>query len=77
MGISGAWQTDRCVFIEKGRKIYLPVAHGEGRIVLKDQPTLERLPSGGSVAFKYLDENGNKSSYPMGIPTAQWPQSPD
>ena len=58
-------QTDRCVFIEKGRQIYLPVAHGEGKIVTKDQPTLEKLQSGGFVAFKYIDENGNEGGYPV------------
>jgi phosphoribosylformylglycinamidine synthase len=58
-------QTDRCVFIEKGRQIYLPVAHGEGKIVTKDQPTLEKLQSGGFVAFKYVDENGNEGGYPV------------
>ena len=58
-------QTDRCVFIEKGRQIYLPVAHGEGKIVTKDQPTLEKLQSGGFVAFKYVDENGNEGGYPI------------
>jgi phosphoribosylformylglycinamidine synthase I len=58
-------QTDRCVFIEKGRQIYLPVAHGEGKIVTKDQPTLEKLQSGGFVAFKYVDENGSEGGYPI------------
>jgi phosphoribosylformylglycinamidine synthase len=58
-------QTDRCVFIEKGRQIYLPVAHGEGKIVTKDQQTLEKLQSGGFVAFKYVDENGNEGGYPV------------
>jgi phosphoribosylformylglycinamidine synthase len=57
--------TDRCVFIEKGRRIYLPIAHGEGKIVTKDQPTLEKLQSGGFVAFKYVDENGNEGGYPV------------
>jgi phosphoribosylformylglycinamidine synthase subunit PurQ / glutaminase len=58
-------QTDRCVFIEKGRQIYLPVAHGEGKIVTKDSATLETLQSGGFVAFKYVDENGNEGGYPV------------
>jgi phosphoribosylformylglycinamidine synthase len=58
-------QTDRCVFIEKGRQIYLPVAHGEGKIVTKDSATLEKLQSGGFVAFKYVDENGNEGGYPV------------
>jgi phosphoribosylformylglycinamidine synthase len=53
------------VFIEKGRQIYLPVAHGEGKIVTKNQPTLEKLMTEGFVAFKYVDENGNEGGYPI------------
>ena len=58
-------ESDRCVFIEKGRRIYLPIAHGEGKIVTKDQPTLDKLKAEGFVAFKYVDENGNEGGYPV------------
>jgi phosphoribosylformylglycinamidine synthase len=58
-------QTDRCVFIEKDRQIYLPIAHGEGKIVAKDQQTLEKLQTDGLIAFKYVDENGNEGGYPV------------
>ena len=34
-------QTQRCVFIEAGRRIYLPIAHGEGKVVTKDEAALE------------------------------------
>ncbi|MGA2677924.1 MAG: phosphoribosylformylglycinamidine synthase I [Sedimentisphaerales bacterium] len=57
--------TDRCVFIEKGRQIYLPVAHGEGKIVTKDQQTLEKLKAEGFIAFKYVDEKGSEGGYPV------------
>jgi phosphoribosylformylglycinamidine synthase len=58
-------QTARCIFIEQGRQIYLPIAHGEGKIVTKDQQTLEKLQADGLVAFKYVDENGKEGSYPI------------
>lgn len=58
-------QTDRCVFIEPGRRIYLPVAHAEGKIVTKDQATLDRLKSDGHLAFKYVDANGREGGYPI------------
>jgi len=48
-----------------GRRIYLPIAHGEGKIVTKDHPTLEKLRADGLVAFKYVDENGNEGGYPI------------
>jgi len=58
-------QTDRCVFIEAGRQIYLPVAHAEGKVVTKDQDALERLKSEGHLAFKYVDANGEEGDYPV------------
>ncbi len=58
-------QTDKCVFIEPGLHIYLPVAHAEGKVVTKDNAVLDALKSEGHVAFKYVDENGNEGAYPI------------
>jgi len=58
-------QTEKCIFIESGRQIYLPVAHGEGKVVTKDTDTLEKLKADGHVAFKYVDKNGKEGDYPI------------
>ncbi len=58
-------QTDKCIFIEPGRQIYLPVAHAEGKVITKDDAALEKLKSEGHVAFKYVDKNGQESDYPV------------
>jgi len=58
-------QSDRCVFIEPGRQIYLPVAHAEGKIVVRDEATLAELKSEGRVAFKYVDKDGEEGDYPV------------
>ncbi len=58
-------QTRNCVFIQPDRHIYLPVAHGEGKVVTKDQAVLERLKSGGHIAFKYVDKDGIEGGYPV------------
>ncbi|UCF42581.1 MAG: phosphoribosylformylglycinamidine synthase I [Planctomycetota bacterium] len=58
-------QTDRCIFIEAGREIYLPVAHAEGKVVTYDEEVLEQLRAEGHVAFKYVDENGQEGDYPI------------
>ena len=58
-------ETNKCIFIEQGRQIYLPIAHGEGKVVTKDKTTLEKLKSAGHIAFKYVDENGNEGDYPI------------
>ncbi|MHC4638656.1 MAG: phosphoribosylformylglycinamidine synthase I [Planctomycetota bacterium] len=58
-------QTDKCVFIEPGRQIYLPIAHGEGKVVTKDEAVLEKLKSQNHIAFKYVDENGDEGDFPI------------
>jgi len=58
-------QTDKCIFIEPGRQIYLPIAHGEGKVVTRDQQTLENLKAEKQIAFKYVDKDGNEGEYPI------------
>jgi phosphoribosylformylglycinamidine synthase I len=58
-------QTEKCVFVEPGRQIYLPIAHAEGKVVTKDEHTLKKLKSEEQIAFKYVDENGNTGEYPV------------
>jgi len=58
-------QTDKCIFIEQSRQIYLPVAHAEGKVVIRDQQTLEKLKAEKQIAFKYADKDGNEGEYPV------------
>jgi len=58
-------QSERCVFIEPGRQIYLPIAHAEGKVVTKDEAALGELKSEGRVAFKYVDKDGEEGGYPV------------
>ncbi len=45
--------------------IYLPVAHGEGKFIMKDKSALERIKRNGQVVFQYCDEEGALSGYPF------------
>jgi phosphoribosylformylglycinamidine synthase len=58
-------QTDRCIFIDSDTQIYLPIAHGEGKIVAKTNDEIQRLQSEGFVAFKYVNKDGNEGDYPV------------
>lgn len=58
-------QSERCIFIEPGRRIYLPIAHAEGKVVSRDQASLENLKSEGQIAFKYVDKDGKEGDYPI------------
>ena len=58
-------QTEKCVFIEPGKQIYLPIAHGEGKVVTKDKQILKQLKTNGYIAFKYVDKNGQEGDFPI------------
>ena len=44
--------------------LYVPVAHGEGRVVARDQETLDKLWATGEVALTYVDSEGKTTGYP-------------
>jgi phosphoribosylformylglycinamidine synthase len=47
-----------------GGKIYLPVAHAEGKFVPRDPETLNRMQAGRQVVFRYAGRNGGAVEYP-------------
>jgi phosphoribosylformylglycinamidine synthase len=44
--------------------IYCPVAHGEGRVAVRDEGTADHLRKLGLDALTYVDANGNPVGYP-------------
>ena len=55
----GVNRESRCVFTRGIERLYLPVAHGEGKVVAAPE-VLPKL----DVALYYTDEQGDKASYP-------------
>ena len=45
-----------CVFTRGIKEIYLPVRHGEGKIVVKDEKTLKEIRDRNLIAAQYSDE---------------------
>ena len=54
--------TDQCVFLEKGEVIYLPVAHGEGKVIPRDAQQLAALRRLGRVALRYVAQDGSDAA---------------
>jgi phosphoribosylformylglycinamidine synthase len=47
--------------------IYLPIAHGEGKFVVRDETVLKRLTQNGQVVFRYCTQEGElKGANPNG-----------
>lgn len=59
-----------CVFTSGLDGLYLPVRHGEGKLVPKDGPTLDALERDGLVALRYVDPETCQ-------PTMEYPHNPN
>lgn len=55
----------RCVWTKNiPDMIYLPVAHGEGKFMVKDRPVINRIKTNKQIVFQYCDAQGKLSGYP-------------
>ena len=58
-------RTKKCIWTRGLPEIiYLPVAHGEGKFVVKDKTVLERLKKNNQIVFQYCNEKGELAKYP-------------
>jgi len=56
---------NKCVWTEDlAEVIYLPVAHGEGKFIVKDNSVLENLKKNNQIVFQYCGEDGRFAGYP-------------
>jgi phosphoribosylformylglycinamidine synthase len=56
--------SDRSAFIRGDRVIRLPVAHGEGKFIPRDEATLESMRARGQIVLRYCDAAGRPTGYP-------------
>ncbi len=59
-----ASNNSKCVFTKGIKSIYLPVRHGEGKFVARDQQVLVRLKTDDHIVFRYSDAEGEPAGYP-------------
>lgn len=64
-GDRGQGTGNRCIWTKNlPEVIYLPVAHGEGKFITRDDEVLRRLEKNGQVVLRYNDEHGKPCGYP-------------
>ncbi len=51
----------KCVFTQGIERIYLPVRHGEGKFIPRDDGVLQKLYKNRQVVAKYVDPAGNQN----------------
>ncbi|MFH1785425.1 MAG: phosphoribosylformylglycinamidine synthase I [Candidatus Micrarchaeota archaeon] len=53
-----------CIYTKGIEYLFVPVRHGEGKFIPKDQNTLDQLKEKNQIVFQYVDENKNLGGYP-------------
>lgn len=57
-------ENDKSPWLKGLKKLYVPVRHGEGKLVARDNDVLERLKKNGQVALRYTTVDGSPVEYP-------------
>jgi len=58
----------KCVFLNGIARMYLPIAHAEGKFVTRDHATLERLRAAGQLVLRYTAEDGAETTDALPFP---------
>ena len=58
-------QSSPCIFTKGIKDLYLPIRHGEGKFISKDNETREMLNKSEQIVVQYTDENGKSAGYPF------------
>ncbi len=53
-----------CVFLRDLGTIYLPIAHAEGRFVVRDAATLDSMAAAHQLALRYVNADGSNGEVP-------------
>jgi phosphoribosylformylglycinamidine synthase subunit PurQ / glutaminase len=61
----------KCVFLKGIERMYLPVAHAEGKFVARDEETLRHLDSAGQLALCYVSQQAG------GTGSVKFPDNPN
>jgi phosphoribosylformylglycinamidine synthase subunit PurQ / glutaminase len=59
-------QESKCVWTRGlPEVVYLPIAHGEGKFIPKNEDVLDRLKRNGQIVFQYCDKRGQSGDFPI------------
>ncbi|MCK6457143.1 MAG: phosphoribosylformylglycinamidine synthase I [Phycisphaerae bacterium] len=61
-------ESSSCVMVEAGEVLSMPVAHGEGKVIVErraDGDALAILKTAGCVALRYINPSGGPAGYPF------------
>ena len=54
----------RCALVEAGERVYLPVAHAEGKLIVEDDAAMDEMRANGQIIYRYVAPDGGPADYP-------------
>jgi phosphoribosylformylglycinamidine synthase len=61
-------ESDHCIFLRGIEQIYLPMAHAEGRLLMRDDTARATLRKNQQIAIRYCDSSGITGDEPLPFP---------
>ena len=58
--INLAVEGNKCVFLKGIERLYVPIAHAEGKFVARDEATLDALERNRQLCLRYCEETGDR-----------------
>ena len=55
----------KCPFLTGYEMLHLPIAHGEGNVICRQEWILQGLEQAGQVVLRYVDATGQPGPYPI------------
>ncbi|HEY8505866.1 MAG TPA: phosphoribosylformylglycinamidine synthase I [Gemmataceae bacterium] len=55
----------KCPFLKDCERLYLPVAHGEGRFLCREEWIARGLEQTDQIVLRYVDEHGRRGGFPV------------
>jgi phosphoribosylformylglycinamidine synthase len=68
---------DRCVFLRGVASMYLPIAHAEGKFIVRDEATLARLRGAGQFCLRYSAAESRGSAQSSADAELDFPHNPN
>ena len=75
--INLAVEGSKCVFLQGIKRLYVPIAHAEGKFVARDEATLDALERGGQLCLRYCEETAESGKRKAGSGLMPYPINPN
>ena len=72
-----ATEPSNCVFLKGMGQVDMPIAHAEGKFLVRDQQVLDQLASSGRIVLRYMEADASAPGEVALAPSTPYPANPN